>query len=566
MQTSETPITIHWHGQHQRGTNYMDGVPNLTQCYILPGQKFTYKFTPEPAGTFMYHSHVGAQLGDGFFGSLIIHQIQSKDPNSNLYDHDCDTPSREYEFTAIVNDWVVGGTSFDDFILTRYGAKKYYMPKTSLINGHSNTVPVANFYTQGTGHTPLEVFNIMAGKKYRFRLTNLAAVSCRYQVGIDNHKLKVIAADGYPVQHREADIVTLFNGERNDVVIEANQSEGNYWFKAIPIGECNVGSSNANGIAILRYDGSPTSNPPFTIDQFVPSLTNPDNVNKVYPTKTETWRDGMTGAITAAELTSFNTIPDSFKRIPDYTLYISMDQIINDPLYNDPVLDSNDIQTTLNLYAYDTSNFNNISFTFPSFPLLLRPSEMKQDTFCNENTIDRQACYEEKCRCTHRIRIPFGSTVEIFLINESKRGKGSAGHPIHIHGYHAYLVGMNKVGGKSVEPSEIQRMNEAGEIPKNLENPTLRDTVQVTGGGYAVWRVKADNPGLWFFHCHVQTHMLEGQAFILQVGDPGDFDERPKGFPTGCLNHEKQTNSGEVILVVQMYVLSCIFFAFTTKV
>ena len=58
------------------------------------------------------------------------------------------------------------------------------------------------------------------------------------------------------------------------------------------------------------------------------------------------------------------------------------------------------------------------------------------------------------------------------------------------------LWGLSKVGGTSVETSEIRRMNEAGEIPKNLKNPTLRDTVQVTGGGYTVWRFKADNPGI----------------------------------------------------------------------
>ena len=109
-----------------------------------------------------------------------------------------------------------------------------------------------------------------------------------------------------------------------------------------------------------------------------------------------------------------------------------------------------------------------------------------------------------------------------------------------------YLVGLNKVGGTSVQSSEIQRMNEAGEISKNLENPTLRDTVQVTGGGYAVWRLKADNPGLWFFHCHVQTHMLEGQAFILQVGDAADFDVPPKGFPTSCMQTEKCTSGVSV--------------------
>ena len=37
-------VTLHFHGQHQRGTGYADGVANITQCPILPGQTFTHKF------------------------------------------------------------------------------------------------------------------------------------------------------------------------------------------------------------------------------------------------------------------------------------------------------------------------------------------------------------------------------------------------------------------------------------------------------------------------------------------------------------------------------------------
>ncbi|KAL9101310.1 MAG: hypothetical protein Q9163_003422 [Psora crenata] len=32
---------IHWHGQLQRGTPWMDGVPGVTQCPIAPGSDFT---------------------------------------------------------------------------------------------------------------------------------------------------------------------------------------------------------------------------------------------------------------------------------------------------------------------------------------------------------------------------------------------------------------------------------------------------------------------------------------------------------------------------------------------
>ncbi len=37
--------SIHWHGIFQNGSNWMDGVPGVTQCPIAPGKKFQYKFT-----------------------------------------------------------------------------------------------------------------------------------------------------------------------------------------------------------------------------------------------------------------------------------------------------------------------------------------------------------------------------------------------------------------------------------------------------------------------------------------------------------------------------------------
>lgn len=34
-------MTFHWHGQAQAETPWMDGVPYVTQCPILPGEDFT---------------------------------------------------------------------------------------------------------------------------------------------------------------------------------------------------------------------------------------------------------------------------------------------------------------------------------------------------------------------------------------------------------------------------------------------------------------------------------------------------------------------------------------------
>ena len=151
--------------------------------------------------------------------------------------------------------------------------------------------------------------------------------------------------------------------------MQANQDVGNYWFKAIPIGECNVKPDNANGIAILRYEGAPNSDPTGTQTELIPVLNNPPiTVNKVFPTKTETWPVGMVGAITAAQLTSFNDMPEDLKKTPDVTLYIAMDQIVNDPLYNGPVLESTTPAEIVSPICVRHSQFQQHLVHFPELP------------------------------------------------------------------------------------------------------------------------------------------------------------------------------------------------------
>jgi FtsP/CotA-like multicopper oxidase with cupredoxin domain len=65
-------ITIHWHGQHQIKTNFMDAVGLVTQCPIQPGSSFRYIFKAGPSGTFWYHSEMQSQRGIGLFGALKI--------------------------------------------------------------------------------------------------------------------------------------------------------------------------------------------------------------------------------------------------------------------------------------------------------------------------------------------------------------------------------------------------------------------------------------------------------------------------------------------------------------
>ena len=50
--------------------------------------------------------------------------------------------------------------------------------------------------------------------------------------------------------------------------------------------------------------------------------------------------------------------------------------------------------------------------------------------------------------------------------------------------------------------------SKAGEIVRNYDNPPIKDTFVPPRGGYAVIQFVADNPGWWFFHCHIESHVI----------------------------------------------------------
>jgi FtsP/CotA-like multicopper oxidase with cupredoxin domain len=67
--------SVHWHGIEV--PNSMDGVPDITQPPIKPGQTFTYEFTAHGPALGIYHSHHYAdhQVPDGLFGVFQIDDV-----------------------------------------------------------------------------------------------------------------------------------------------------------------------------------------------------------------------------------------------------------------------------------------------------------------------------------------------------------------------------------------------------------------------------------------------------------------------------------------------------------
>jgi FtsP/CotA-like multicopper oxidase with cupredoxin domain len=190
--------TVHWHGV--RLPNGMDGVPDLTQRPIGPGETFTYEFDAIDAGTFWYHPHQRSseQVGRGLYGPLIVEEAK---------------PVRiDRDVTWVLDDWRLtkSGAISDDFG-----------------NGHdmSHNGRVGNTVTIN-GRVP-DTFAAQQGERIRLRLIN-AANARIFGLDFQGHEPMVIALDGQPVTPHAPDggLVVLGPAMRADIVLDMTGEPG----------------------------------------------------------------------------------------------------------------------------------------------------------------------------------------------------------------------------------------------------------------------------------------------------------------------------------------------------
>lgn len=96
---------------------------------------------------------------------------------------------------------------------------------------------------------------------------------------------------------------------------------------------------------------------------------------------------------------------------------------------------------------------------------------------------------------------------------------GDQPHPIHLHGHDFWVMGMGR-------PLDGNYANQS----LNMVDPVLRDTVQLQDHSWAVLRFKADNPGVWAFHCHLEWHLQAGMLLFFEEARDR-IPTPPVGFP-----------------------------------
>ena len=214
--TLPAETTVHWHGIRLR--NPADGLPGVTQDAVQPGGDFTYAFTAPDPGTYFFHPHVGVQIDRGLYAPLIV-----EDPHEPL--------TYDVEWVVVLDDWLDGTGRTPDQALadlveaggTATGSGMGGMGMgmggmDGMGGGDDGDVAYPHFLVNGRTPTDPVVFTGRPGQRVRLRVVNSGADTI-FTVALGGHRFTVTHTDGWPVEHQEAEAVTLGMGERFDALV-----------------------------------------------------------------------------------------------------------------------------------------------------------------------------------------------------------------------------------------------------------------------------------------------------------------------------------------------------------
>lgn len=251
---TDVPTTIHSHGI--RLENIFDGVPDVTQKEVKPGESFIYKIKFPDEGMYWYHPHIREDYAQelGLYGNYLV---VPNDPNY--------WSAVNREVALFVDDIlmengkiaVFSKASADRTLMGRFG-------NTMLVNGETNYVLQAK-----------------AGEVIRFYITN-SANTRTFNISIPGAKMKLVGADGGKYERETwSDGVILSPSERAIVeVLFANVGsytlqhktpERTYTLGTIMVANERITTSFEKEFAVLRSNKDIQSE----IDAFRSSFNKP---------------------------------------------------------------------------------------------------------------------------------------------------------------------------------------------------------------------------------------------------------------------------------------------------
>lgn len=180
---------------------------------------------------------------------------------------------------------------------------------------------------------------------------------------------------------------------------------------------------------------------------------------------------------------TFPEVPEALEGPHDT---FALDDMILEPLDKMPLLEPVDRSISLNIDMKTREEdrlhwmFNDVEYKAPELPSLFSAIDG------GDNATDP----EHFGRSTQTFVLNHGEIIEITMVN-----KHMWKHPIHLHGHNFQVTYRNK--DKIV-------ITPAGQAPLR------RDTMVINSHGMLKLRFRADNPGVWLFHCHMEWHAHSG--------------------------------------------------------
>ncbi|CAI9098359.1 OLC1v1034991C1 [Oldenlandia corymbosa var. corymbosa] len=485
-------MTIHWHGITQMRSAWADGPEYVTQCPIVPGNRYTYKFNvTEQEGTLWWHAHI-TFVRETVHGAIVIRPRAGRS-------YPFPKPYKEYPL--IFGEW--WNANIMDISNMAVAGVRPNDSDAYTINGQPG-----DLYNCSSDHTTR--FRVKQGKTYLFRIVN-AALNAQLFFKIADHKFTVVAVDAAYVNPYVTDVVVIAPGQTADVLLKADQKPGLYYMAARPYLSGPEVPNNSTTTAILAYKGAQKSSTPK-----MPVLPINDTAiafkfyNELTRLVTSRFWAGVPSKVDEDYFVAFGVgliaceKPGTCQGPFGQTVGAFMNNV------------SLELPTKMSLLEAYVQNVDGVFTTdFPKQP----PVEL--DYTSPNITLDPATWFTSKS--TKIIKVKYNSTVQMVLQNQVTLAQES--HPMHLHGTNFVVLAQGFGNYNAAEDSK----------KFNLVNPQERNTIAVPTAGWAVIRFRANNPGVWFMHCHIEKHVPWGlaTAIIVENGPTPDtsLPPPPSDFP-----------------------------------
>ena len=533
----DVPTTVHWHGLLVPPD--MDGVPFVSFPPIKQGTTFTYRFPIRQAGTYWYHSHSGLQEQRGLFGSIVIL------PRERIHSEDRD-------HVVVLSDWtdqnpmeilrnlrrgseffgVRKGTAQSVLGAAKTGKLGEYFQREAMRMPAMDLADVAydSFLVNGK---PEENLSATPGETVRLRVIDGSA-STSFHLSYAGGPMTIVGADGQPVEPVEMmEPILIGVAETYDLLVKV-PADGAYEFRATAhdgSGHSSlwIGSGDRKAVRDLPK--------PFVYDTMMGF--NWKNAFALTPAGTMGMPDrdvdagrfdkpgmnmdmGMDGmshggsmnmpmAIEGMDQSGMDMSDMNHREMKEPSMDHSKMKMEVKDMPSMPEMDGETAVKHNPPKWYDFLLREDAAHS----PLLATDSMMsKERPFppyqmlrAVENTSFPQSASRRDFRLTldgdmsryvwtinnkpvspdNDILIREGEVIRFIMINRTMMH-----HPMHLHG-HFFRV-INGQGDRS----------------------PLKHTVIVEPMTTTVIEFMADEPGDWFFHCHLLYHMMSGMARVVQ--------------------------------------------------